>query len=113
MNKSKPSAGSIAHDEKKSHAPLPAGHHQASTGEVIQKLPQVKDQRIPSTPDSITDRSRKDKQRVQGEFGVASRGHDYKYSDVKDAVPKKRTDVEQHKYERAHGNPKLRGKDRF
>ncbi len=84
------------HPEKLSRSPLPAGDHQASNGEVIQKLPQTEDQRIPSTPDSITDRSRKDKQRVQGKFGVASPGHDYKLEPVRDAVPKKRTDSVPH-----------------
>lgn len=90
--------------DKLSRSPLPAGDHQASTGEVIRKLPQTEDERIPSTPDSMKDRSRKDKQRAQGEFGVESRLQSYEHSEVKPAVEKARRDVEHDKYVNLHGS---------
>ncbi len=80
------------HLEKVSRSPRPAGHHQASTGEVT------------STPDSMKDRSRKDKQRVQGKFGVESRLQSYEHSEVKPAVEKARRDVEHDKYVNLHGS---------
>jgi hypothetical protein len=87
----------VEHPETKSREPRPAGHHQDSTGAVLQTLDTVKNERRnpPSNPqgaDGII--LHPEKTATQGHADHESaRGRKYEYSEVEDATPKNRTDL--------------------
>ena len=84
MNKSKPLAGTVAHDEKKSRAPRAKGHYHTGN-ELIAKVSQDEDRRVPSTPSSGPIPNAK-KSATQGFADhKRARGRAYEYSEVVDA----------------------------
>jgi hypothetical protein len=84
-NKSVPSAGSVAHKEKRSRAPIAAGDYHTSGGEPIAKVSHSEDRRVPSNPKHGPIPNIK-KTSTQG-FADAkrARGHAYPESKVVDA----------------------------
>ena len=69
------------HPEKLSRAPIAAGDYHTSAGEPIAKVSHSEDRRKPSAP-THGPVPHPEKTSLHGEFGVESRGHDYKYSKV-------------------------------
>lgn len=82
--RSKPSAGATVHNEKKSRAPRAKGHYHAGN-ELISKVSQDEDRRVPSKPSAGPVPNVK-KAATQGFAGhEKARGHAYQYSEVLDA----------------------------
>jgi hypothetical protein len=105
MNKSKPSAGSTAHAEKKSRAPRAAGHYHTGNEEIA-KVSQDEDRRVPGSNPTAGPVPNSKKAATRGFADHKSaRGQAYPESKVDTSNHEKmRSETDGTKYMKAHGS---------